>query len=103
MRRSKLPKVVLAQLEERKDGSTYWTTELLINCLKSYIAAQESAENQFMIHQSEKGTVKSYQQSPYNVRPNGTTETVLSNETLHKGKRKCRTAKCLTGVMNDVQ
>ena len=54
MRRSKLPKVVLNQLEERKDGSTNWTTELLIYCLKGYIAAQETAENQFMIHQPEK-------------------------------------------------
>ena len=89
MIRSKLPKVVLARLEERKDGGENWTTQLLRNYLKAYITAQETAENQFMMHQSEQGTVKGYQRSAFNPKPFSTTETLLSNETLNHRKRNC--------------
>ena len=89
MIRSKLPKVFLARLEERKDGGENWTTQLLRNYLKAYITAQETAENQFMMHQSEQGTVKGYQRSAFNPKPFGTTETLLSNETLNHRKRNC--------------
>ena len=89
MIRSKLPKVVLARLEVRKDGDGNWTTELFRHCLKSYITAQETAENEFMIHQSEQGTLKGYQRSAYNSKSFGMTESLLSNQTLHIGKTKC--------------
>ena len=51
MIRSKLPKVVLARLEERKDWDKSWTVGLLRNCLKTHITAHETPENQFMIRQ----------------------------------------------------
>ena len=49
--RAKLPKVVIARLEQQKDPDEEVTVETLRKALKNYISAQEVAESQ--VHQQE--------------------------------------------------
>ena len=44
--RTKLPKVVIARLEQQKDPDEEWTVETFRKALKNYISAQEVAESQ---------------------------------------------------------
>ena len=49
--RTKLPKVLIAQLEQQKDLDEEWMVETLRKALKNYISAQKVAESQ--VHQQE--------------------------------------------------
>ena len=49
--RTKLSKVIIAQLEQQKDPDEEWSVETLRKALKNYISAQEVAESQ--VHQQE--------------------------------------------------
>ena len=89
MIRSKVPKAVLARLEERKDAKDNWTVDLLRQCLKGYITAQEAAENQILLHAQHSHTRNNQQRNFQNFKPFATTETLLSNESMDKKQRKC--------------
>ena len=90
--RTKLPKVVIARLEQQKDPDTQWTVESLRKSLKAYISAQEVAENQFLLSQQEQVTSKGHDykgKQPIFKKPFGTTDALLMNEKFRSSKPRC--------------
>ena len=90
--RTKLPKVVIARLEQQKDRETQWTVESLRKSLKVYISAQEVTENQFLLSQQEHVTSKGHDykaKQPIFKKPFGTTDALLMNEKFQSSKPRC--------------
>jgi len=73
--RNKLPRVVIARIEQQKDASQDWTVEGLRKALKAYISAQDVAENQSFINIQDQGVLRgpeskgrtSYMRKPFGI------------------------------------
>jgi len=90
--RNKLPRVVIARIEQQKDASQDWTVEGLRKALKAYISAQEIAENQSFINIQDQGVLRgpeSKGRTSYMRKPFGTADALLSNERYHRQVQRC--------------
>ena len=86
--RTKLPKVVIARLEQQKDPDEEWSVETLRKALKNCISAQEGGESQ--VHQQEQlkfnktNGSKFFKNRNFQIKERSTfghtTETLLSGE-----------------------
>ena len=87
--RNKLPKVVIARLELQKDPDVDWSVEKLRKCLRTYITAQEVAENQKIANSEETNKHQSYRyrQHPQPKQVFGSADMMLANE--RPQRRKC--------------